>query len=264
MIFSNKNIPSEIVMPLIKLSYLGWFAYFIVFNLYSIFWRQFNTEVAYDYISTLVWFFKEWGFWIVITPLTLLLLDVLSKKLSVLLNIIFTGFGCLLLSIAVRIQLNSGEYPLEWMASTVIMLPKYVSAYLALAMVWYFKKQQAYKFITVKNLNEIDQPSIDVEHKGLCINLKCSQIYSIKSAGNYIEIESENVTYLKRGTLKESLDKLPTFVKVHRSYAINVDKITKLTNLENGGSIATMSNESNVPVSRRYKASLKSISLPAN
>lgn len=84
------------------------------------------------------------------------------------------------------------------------------------------------------------------------------QIYSLKAAGNYIEITCEEQTYLKRATLKQLIVELPhdNFLQVHRSYAINVEKLIRITNTESGCGIASLSNQQDIPISKRFKPKL--------
>ena len=59
------------------------------------------------------------------------------------------------------------------------------------------------------------------------IKLDIASIYLIEAKGDYINVKTEEKNYTVHSTLKKIEDKLPTdlFLKVHRSYVINVKKI---------------------------------------
>ena len=59
------------------------------------------------------------------------------------------------------------------------------------------------------------------------IKIDLSSIYLIEAKGDYINIKTEDKNYVVHSTLKKIEDKLPDslFLKVHRSYIINVKKI---------------------------------------
>jgi len=59
------------------------------------------------------------------------------------------------------------------------------------------------------------------------IKLDIPSIYLIEAKGDYIKVKTEDKNYTVHSTLKKIEDKLPKdlFLKVHRSYIINVKKI---------------------------------------
>ena len=59
------------------------------------------------------------------------------------------------------------------------------------------------------------------------IKIDIPSIYLVEAKGDYIHVKTENQNYTVHSTLKKIEDKLPNdlFLKVHRSFIINVDKI---------------------------------------
>lgn len=59
------------------------------------------------------------------------------------------------------------------------------------------------------------------------ININIPSIYLIQAKGDYIQIKTEGENYLVHATLKKIENRLPKmlFLKVHRSYIINISKI---------------------------------------
>ncbi len=279
---------SDASIRCIRLNYSGWLAYFIVYNFYCIFWRQYAVDAQYSLFSSLVWFAKEWAVWLVISPCILLSLDRLHhKKTYFVLNGLLVGVVFLSLAFTVRVHLNEGEYPFSWGAVVVIIFPKYLAAYAILFLAWFLLKSPRSLLSTNSEspasnsarLNSLGleprapesnsegdkpaEPQLEVEHRGLRVLINLAQIYSLKAAGNYIEIDCGELIYLKRGTLKQMLDALPqsTFTQVHRSFAININHLSKLSHADSGGGLALLANDKSVPVSKRYKPVLKSLLL---
>ena len=59
------------------------------------------------------------------------------------------------------------------------------------------------------------------------IKIDIPSIYLVEAKGDYIQVKTEEKNYTVHSTLKKIEDKLPDslFLKIHRSYIINVDKI---------------------------------------
>ncbi|QXP77508.1 MULTISPECIES: LytR/AlgR family response regulator transcription factor [Winogradskyella] len=59
------------------------------------------------------------------------------------------------------------------------------------------------------------------------IKIDIPSIYLVEAKGDYINVKTEGKNYTVHSTLKKIADKLPDdlFLKVHRSYIINIDKI---------------------------------------
>ena len=59
------------------------------------------------------------------------------------------------------------------------------------------------------------------------IKIDISSIYLVEAKGDYISVKTDNKNYTVHSTLKKIEDKLPDhlFLKVHRSYVINIKKI---------------------------------------
>jgi len=59
------------------------------------------------------------------------------------------------------------------------------------------------------------------------IKIDIPSIYLVEAKGDYIQVKTDDKNYTVHSTLKKIEDKLPDslFLKIHRSYIINVDKI---------------------------------------
>lgn len=79
-----------------------------------------------------------------------------------------------------------------------------------------------------------------------------------QAAANYVQIFSGGEEYLIRGTLTDMEKKLVqgTFVRVHRSYLVNVAKIQEVKPQQKGGHRVKLVGGEEIPVGRRYKENL--------
>jgi len=85
--------------------------------------------------------------------------------------------------------------------------------------------------------------------------IKPREIVWVEADAPYVKIHSESgITYI-RSTLKAILDELPMnmFVQIHRSYAVNRDKISQISRTK------VTVNQRQFPVSRTYKEEVQEI-----
>ena len=80
----------------------------------------------------------------------------------------------------------------------------------------------------------------------------------LQAQGNYVGLHVNGHDYLLRSTLADFLLQLDParFVRVHRSHAVNLDRVAEIEPLESGDARLRMKDGSQVPCSRRYRAAL--------
>ncbi|HZY17351.1 MAG TPA: LytTR family DNA-binding domain-containing protein [Ramlibacter sp.] len=80
----------------------------------------------------------------------------------------------------------------------------------------------------------------------------------LQAQGNYLGLRVHGHDYLLRSTLTDFLAQLDParFVRVHRSWAVNLDRIAEIEPLEAGDARLRMKDGSLVPCSRRYRDAL--------
>lgn len=89
-------------------------------------------------------------------------------------------------------------------------------------------KQKAVKSTT--NTEKVEATSgndlyVNIDRR--LIKIDIPSIYLVEAKGDYIQVKTEDKNYTVHSTLKKIVEKLPDdlFLKVHRSYVINVKKI---------------------------------------
>jgi DNA-binding LytR/AlgR family response regulator len=113
-----------------------------------------------------------------------------------------------------------------------------------------FKESEIYSLLKIAQ-NKIDSRQEDyyLLQVGTSVErIRFNDILYFKSDNNYVDIIIEEKKYVERNTLENILKKLPNnFVRVHRSYVVNMSKIKTLKNNQ-----LIVKNE-RIPVSRKYK-----------
>ena len=89
--------------------------------------------------------------------------------------------------------------------------------------------------------------------------INASEIEWLQASGNYVNLHVRGREYPLRATMagiEERLDPA-RFVRVHRSYFINLDYLAEIEPLETGDARLQMRDSVKVPCSRRYRAALR-------
>ena len=81
--------------------------------------------------------------------------------------------------------------------------------------------------ITTENIASTSNNDLYVNIDRRLIKIDIPSIYLIEAKGDYIRVKTENKNYTVHSTLKKIEEKLPDhlFLKVHRSFIINIKKI---------------------------------------
>ena len=94
--------------------------------------------------------------------------------------------------------------------------------------------------------------------------IAASDIDWLQAQGNYVGLRVNGHDYLLRATLTDFLTQLDParYARVHRSYAVHLDRIREIEPLEGGDARLHMRDGSHVPCSRRYRANLSKMPPP--
>jgi two-component system LytT family response regulator len=122
-------------------------------------------------------------------------------------------------------------------------------------------KEQIQHFIenTVKQPEERNRI---VVKKGSDIRiLPVEDVYFIEAYDDYVKIFLKEGYYLKKKTMNyyEQVLDASTFVRVHRSFIINLNHLTKIEALEKNSYLAILKNDTRIPISRNSYARLKGV-----
>ncbi|QBK03894.1 LytTR family transcriptional regulator [Hylemonella gracilis] len=89
--------------------------------------------------------------------------------------------------------------------------------------------------------------------------IQATDIESLQAQGNYVGLRVNGHDYLLRSTLNDFLERLDPakFARVHRSHAVNLDRIAEIEPTDGGDARLKMKDGSTVPCSRRYRDVLR-------
>jgi DNA-binding LytR/AlgR family response regulator len=91
-----------------------------------------------------------------------------------------------------------------------------------------------------------------IKEESLLVRISIPDINWVEAFGDYVKIHTEKKVYVSYGALKKIEEKLPKskFVKVHRSFIVNIQKITNIDNSN------LLIGSRTIPVSDNYKKQL--------
>ncbi|MFC5496492.1 LytTR family DNA-binding domain-containing protein [Caenimonas terrae] len=88
--------------------------------------------------------------------------------------------------------------------------------------------------------------------------IAAGEIEWLQAQGNYVGLHVNGHDYLLRSTLSDFLEQLDParFARVHRSFAVNLDRVAEIEPTDGGDARLKMKDGSQVPCSRRYRDAL--------
>ena len=111
----------------------------------------------------------------------------------------------------------------------------------------------------------IPQPSqaerIVVKYAGKIRIIPVAEIHYFEAADDYVKIYTKEGSFLKNKTMGYFEGTLPPqhFVRIHRSYIINITEITRIDPYEKENHLAILKSGARVPVSKAGYMKLKSV-----
>ena len=85
------------------------------------------------------------------------------------------------------------------------------------------------------------------------------EILWLEASANYVDVCTAAQKFTTRSTLSAILSRLPAdmFVRIHRSYVINLDHAREVIHCGNGEAVLVMSNRRELPIGKTYKDGLE-------
>jgi len=102
---------------------------------------------------------------------------------------------------------------------------------------------------------------IVVKSRNSIIVLPVHQISYLQAQDDYVMVYTDNAHYLKQKTMKYYEDHLDPgeFLRVHRSYIVRMEKISRIEPYEKSNFLAVLNNNVKIPVSRAGYSKLREI-----
>lgn len=91
--------------------------------------------------------------------------------------------------------------------------------------------------------------------------VRVEEVDWMETSGNYVVLHAAKRQHLVRQTLTRLVEKLDPqqFVRIHRSAAVNIDRIVSLLNASHGDLTITLRDGTLLPMSRTYKEQLRKV-----
>ena len=102
---------------------------------------------------------------------------------------------------------------------------------------------------------------IVVKDNGKIKIIPLQQVQYIEAADDYVKIFTQDGHFLKKKTMQYFEESLPPqeFIRIHRSYIVNAQLITRITPYEKDSHMALLTNGAQLPVSKAGYAKLKTV-----
>lgn len=96
--------------------------------------------------------------------------------------------------------------------------------------------------------------------------VNASEIEWLQASGNYVNLRVRGRDYPLRSTMAAIEERLDAsrFVRVHRSYAVNLDYLAEIEPLESGDARLHLRDGARIPCSRRYRSALRERFAPSD
>lgn len=100
-----------------------------------------------------------------------------------------------------------------------------------------------------------------VRTRGEIVFVKSTQIDWISAEGNYARLHSGELSYLLRESMQSIEDSLDasTFIRVHRSAIVNLDRVRKLVTSPDGTPSIVLSTGDSIPLGPSYRGRLEEV-----
>ncbi|MBD1583270.1 LytR/AlgR family response regulator transcription factor [Pseudoalteromonas sp. S16_S37] len=201
------------------------------------------------------WALQEWFIWYLFSPITFMLLDklqhlnLLNKK-----GYLLTLLPMFCTTMTYQAIFDVFVYRDHIPSTMVYFAPSHFLILLISTVIWH-KLWKTPQLDHQSTMLLVDQG----RHKTL---LALDDIVNINGASNYVEIHTQQDTYIKRATLTHIEQSLPAslFLRCHRSHLVNLRCIAHIERKPSGSAVIHLSNGQSVPLSKRYYSQVKSLS----
>jgi two-component system LytT family response regulator len=121
--------------------------------------------------------------------------------------------------------------------------------------------QTTQDFIEKRNPQPEEHNRVVVKKGSNIIIIPVNQIHYFEAYDDYVKIHTKEGMHLKKKTMSyfEGMLDISQFVRVHRSYMINLQELTRIEPLEKDNHIALLKNGIQIPLSQTGYTKLKSI-----
>jgi DNA-binding LytR/AlgR family response regulator len=271
---SSIHLPRMAVLPLrsdFKTALIGWGGFIVLLSCYCVMYEVVIANKSADFGNSFRYVFKNWGVWLVTTPIIFAALrkysttwhDRAVELVALVAVVVF-------LSAAVPVAIDLLTHARDAATSLMIFLPRYVAVLGVVYLVWHVflrERRAATEAVDDSPPTAIEPvPSVPEPPATLLVSkgadqclIQIGRIECVSAAGNYVEIVERGQRYLLRATLKQVEDLLPPadFIRVHRSHLVRRDEIERIKSQPSGNGTIQLRSGQLLPMSKKHKQALQ-------
>lgn len=275
-------LPRQVAWPLssdFRTSLLCWGGFIVLLSCYCMLYQVVVEQAPPDLGGAFSHVFKNWGVWLLTTPVIFAALRKYSTKWHDR-AVEFAAFVAIIvfISTSVPVAIDLLTNARDAASSLMIFLPRYVVVVGVVYLIWhvFLRDRRAISEtveLTPPPMTDDATPAPEIAReiapelpttllvsKGAdqCL-IQISRIECVSAAGNYVEIIERGQRYLMRTTLKQVEDRLPAddFIRIHRSHLVRRDEIDRIKSQPSGNGTVQLRGGHVLPMSKKHKQALQ-------
>jgi hypothetical protein len=257
--FNAQGVPSP---QEIKFGVIAVLTFIVGTCLYCLCYQAWVAAVTPNLTRTVSVAVKEWGAWLLLTPIAFRVFRTLDGKTSWQQQAL-TGVTLAFVAALAPTVIDHVTHIRPAVSSIALFWPRCIAMVLVIYLLWRVLLRRVPQPSSVA-----PSPASDVQHsrpgtllvsKGAdqCL-IRLTDVEHASAAGNYIELWARNQRYLVRSTMTnlEALLAPHDFVRIHRSHLVRVDQIERIrTHRSSNGTVQLRSGHT-LPLSKGGRAEL--------
>jgi hypothetical protein len=271
---SSIHFPRAAAWPLrsdFKTSLICWGGFILLLSCYCVVYQAVVDNVPANFTASFIYVFKNWGVWLVSTPVIFATLRKYSTKWhDRAVEFVALVAVVVSLSAAVPVTIDLLTHARDASTSLMIFLPRYVAVVGVVYLVWHVFLRERRAETATANVSPppaiepaapaAEPPATLLVSKGgdQCL-IQINRIECVSAAGNYVEIVERGHRYLLRATLKQVEDLLPAtdFIRIHRCHLVRRDEIERIKSQPSGNGTVQLRGGQLLPMSKKHKQALQ-------
>ena len=237
--------------------------------LHCYFYSQLGASSAIQFTQSLTWSALRWSCWLVFTPFVINFCTKLQRSsierydlikqfvthiilFSFCISTVYFLFDDIAATNTPRDAAYFYEVILRELPLTIIVY------FLILSVILFFSKPKL-ENQTKSSTEETNRDHILVNSHDGSTRVNISELVYIAAAGNYVELHTMKNKLMYRASMKQISSQLDdyAFVRVHRSYIVNRDKIDTLQSRNHGDYLLELVSGQQITVSRHYAQQIR-------
>jgi hypothetical protein len=239
----------------VRTALIAWGIYLAGASCYCLLHQAIVRASVPDPAGTIVLGLREWGVWLVATPVAFRILSRHEAPARRWPSLIMPAAAIVLAAVMFPLVIDQLTQTRSAASSLAIFLPRYVAALAVVYLVWH---------VFLRNGTLVDpsrhHPETLLVSKGAdeCL-LQVRRMQYLSASGNYVEIFADGQMYLMRATMKQVEELLPPsrFIRIHRSHIVNMDAIERIRTERSGSGNVHLRCGKTLAMSRKYRAGLQ-------